>query len=200
MLEVKISDVLWDKLYRAELFRGVRCPEGRNYEDFAVILPLISMSDKVYVLNERLVMHRRRPGSITRTITSQNFDDRCKSYCDYKRYVQDHIPELFTYEQLEKVTRYWYNILLNFSFSLPVYGFNKDDKITCNVNNEIEKCRMEINFKKCNWELKTMDYLYRHTHCVIGKKLLSRYRSTRSKLLICKGRLMQYFHKKAELE
>ena len=160
--EKRISGVLWDKLYKVELFQNVRCPVGRNYEDLAISLPLIAASGRVYVLNERMVMHRKRPGSITMTMTVRNLHDWGRGYRDCVRYVREQVPETFSSEQLQMLICSWYRILMRI-----YYGYNQsavevmmDERFMYCLNREIRWCRGRMDFKKCDWMLRIMDFSY----------------------------------------
>ena len=56
--------VLWNKLYRASLFEGVRFPAGRQHEDEFVVWRTLWAAANVAVCEEPLYFYRQRPGSI----------------------------------------------------------------------------------------------------------------------------------------
>lgn len=79
--------VAWNKLYRADLWKGLRYPLGKINEDDAVAHRLYLACEKVVCLPEVLYFYRMRQGSICRTGVSPNkFDgveallDRCSCY------------------------------------------------------------------------------------------------------------------------
>lgn len=57
--------VVWNKIYRRELWEGVRFPEGKVYEDSFVMPKVFYMCEKVVLLNSCLYIYRKREGSIT---------------------------------------------------------------------------------------------------------------------------------------
>lgn len=72
---IRIS--MWGGLFNTELFRsGIAFPEGRSYEDIAVIRLLINTANGVCCLEEPLYFYRLHPDSITRTRTIKNIRDR----------------------------------------------------------------------------------------------------------------------------
>ena len=71
----RIASNVWDKLYRRELWRGLAFPEGRNYEDVTTTFAVIRRAERVALCPETLVLHRKRPGSITETCTEKNIRD-----------------------------------------------------------------------------------------------------------------------------
>ncbi len=56
--------VLWNKLYRASLFEGLRFPEGRQHEDEFVVWRTLWAAGGVAVTPEPLYFYRQRQGSI----------------------------------------------------------------------------------------------------------------------------------------
>ena len=55
----------WDKLYRRELFEGIRYPEGKHYEDIPTTYLVIEKAGQVAMLPEPIYNYRHREGSIT---------------------------------------------------------------------------------------------------------------------------------------
>lgn len=64
----EIQNTVWDKLYRRELFAGIFFPEGRTYEDFAVMDQLFLRAERVVFLPEKKYYYRIRPNSISGTV------------------------------------------------------------------------------------------------------------------------------------
>ena len=64
----------WDKLYRAEVFDGIRFPEGFLVsEDFVPIYSVMSRANAVFLSGQPLYNYYRRPGSITTSPFSERF-------------------------------------------------------------------------------------------------------------------------------
>ena len=45
--DTEIKNYAWGKLYRSELFDGVRYPDGRNYEDIATTYLLFDKAERI---------------------------------------------------------------------------------------------------------------------------------------------------------
>ena len=54
----------WGRIYKAELFDGIRYPVGRYYEDFAIIYPLLKKCQRVVKVDRPLYGYRQRENSI----------------------------------------------------------------------------------------------------------------------------------------
>ena len=63
--DINIRSYAWDKLYKANLFEGVRYPVGRNYEDIATTHILFSKAKKICHIPQYLYYYQIREGSIS---------------------------------------------------------------------------------------------------------------------------------------
>lgn len=62
----------WNKLYKAQLFKKIRYPIGKLYEDIYTTYSLFEVSDRIVFITDSLYHYRFRTGSITRN----TFDER----------------------------------------------------------------------------------------------------------------------------
>ena len=62
----------WNKLWKKEVFQGIRFPEGRNYEDIAVVHRAYNRADRVLCLPEAKYHYLQRRESIVRDVSLQN--------------------------------------------------------------------------------------------------------------------------------
>lgn len=60
----RIKNLLWDRLFHRTLFDNIRFPEGRTYEDIAMMHWLFLRADKVVCIPDILYHYRQREGSI----------------------------------------------------------------------------------------------------------------------------------------
>lgn len=81
-----IQHAPWAKLYRGELFKGVRFPESKIYEDSATIYKLIEKCEKVAYVPEIVYYVRERMGSTTRKKVGRRNLDRLSVYEDMEQY------------------------------------------------------------------------------------------------------------------
>ena len=64
-----------NKIYRKELFEGIRYPKGRFYEDVAVTHKLVLKATKIWYSHKRMYYYRYREGSIVTTRSQKRKDD-----------------------------------------------------------------------------------------------------------------------------
>ncbi len=68
----RMKNLLWDRLFRRALFDNIRFPEGRTYEDIAVMHWLFLRAEKVVCLPDILYHYRQREGSIVDNVSLGN--------------------------------------------------------------------------------------------------------------------------------
>ena len=83
--EEKIETAVWNKLYRRKIFEDLRFPDGYVFEGRYTVFDIFERAERISVLDEVLVRHRRRQGSICHSYSLKNVLDR--------EYVQDHYVE-----------------------------------------------------------------------------------------------------------
>lgn len=99
----EIFNSVWNKVYKRRIWERLRFREGKNYEDFDIILPLLSRAEKICVIDEGLVLYRKRPESITCTNSVKNTRNWLEAQKHYLEYVEKNIPVLFTEGEYESV-------------------------------------------------------------------------------------------------
>ena len=106
LVDGKINTSVWNKIYQKKLWDGIRFPEGHNYEDVDTMFRVFDRCSSVRVLDEVLYLHRKRPGSITQSLTEENVSDHMLAFSHLEAFVREHIPEVFCEEQLKKIRQH----------------------------------------------------------------------------------------------
>ena len=83
--------VPWNKLYKKELLRGLRFPEGKTQEDEYFIHHVVFRCKSICIISEKLYFYRQRPGStMTNGMNYYNYCifliDRLIFFCGLKKY------------------------------------------------------------------------------------------------------------------
>lgn len=89
-----IGYVVWNKLYRKDVFHAIRFPEGRIYEDSFVILHLMYASEKTVIRLTPKYHYRHREGSITRSEYSEAKKDFLEGNRINLQFIQETFPDL----------------------------------------------------------------------------------------------------------
>lgn len=77
----EIKSYAWGKLYKRELFDGVRYPVGRNYEDMATTYYLFDKASKIVRLPEYLYYYTVRDDSISYNNSTASWHKGCHASC-----------------------------------------------------------------------------------------------------------------------
>ena len=115
----------WDKLYRAELFDGIRYPVGEINEDEAIVLHLLDRCNRVCFTNEVFYHYIRRIDGTS--ITTSAFSEKKMAWAKHCRDNLAFIRE--KYPQLEKnaLARYRSSVLWTLrEICMQESGFEKE--------------------------------------------------------------------------
>lgn len=83
--EKPYKELVWNKLYRRSLWDGIRFPEGRNFEDVAVMYRIFSRVRGVVVLPGTFIDYRQHSGSIIGSRRIKNELDGIANYIERYR-------------------------------------------------------------------------------------------------------------------
>ena len=72
LYQSELNNSAWGKLYKKELFDGIRYPYGKIYEDIGTTYRLIMTSDSIIVSDEELYYYRQRKDAISKADFSRN--------------------------------------------------------------------------------------------------------------------------------
>lgn len=97
-----ISASACNKIYKRELFDGIRFPKGKIYEDFSCIYNVLLRANKIECVNQGLYYYRHgRSGAISSQIISKKiFDifDACNSFINF---FKEHGSYMKCYSEVE---------------------------------------------------------------------------------------------------
>ena len=161
-----INVSVWNKLYRKELWKETRFPEGHNYEDTVTTYRIFDLCGLIFFLDEPLYLHRKRPGSITQTGSRKNIEDWNLACQHLEAFVETHTPELFSERHLKIAHQSWLNRMIIF------YVKGYVDAV------EVRAACEGVNLKDCNFRIRTACRIIRFCPLLI-KILYPAYRSLR---------------------
>ncbi|WP_310549814.1 glycosyltransferase [Paenibacillus glufosinatiresistens] len=97
LLDRRIQNLAWDKLYRRELFEDVRYPAGMAFEDIPTTYRLFLKADRVALVDRALYYYVQRKESISGTYTLakrvDKFNGTSRKYADIRRDYGEAIPK-----------------------------------------------------------------------------------------------------------
>lgn len=104
LVDGSINPMVWNKLYKRELWDEIRFPEGHVHEDIDITYRILDRCQKICVVIDSLYLRRIRSGSITNKATRSNAEDCIMALSHFEEYVRLNIPGTFKPEHL-KLTR-----------------------------------------------------------------------------------------------
>ena len=87
---------VWIKLYRRDLFDGIRFPEGENWEDCAIMHLVIDRASRICAIRDALCTYLQREKSITK-MAQRDLSIYYWRYHQYNRryaYLLEHYPDI----------------------------------------------------------------------------------------------------------
>lgn len=92
--ESSIPSAVWGKLYARELFREIRFPAGKLYEDLIVTYRLVHAASRIAISGSCGYVYRIRPGSIVNSSFDPRHADRVHHSMEQLRFIEAHYPAL----------------------------------------------------------------------------------------------------------
>ncbi len=99
----KFNHAVWNKIYASYLWQKIRFPEGTVYEDVDTTFKIFDEATGTAVLDEPLVLYRKRLDSITATLSFIHIRDRNNASARYEAF--NHSSNLFSDEQIRRFRR-----------------------------------------------------------------------------------------------
>lgn len=130
LIDGKIKNVTWNKLYKRHTFESLSFPIGRNYEDVAIMHHIIGKADKYVQIDARKYHYRNRTDSISQTRNAKNLFDYVTACINRYWYLRTEYPRIYADKENDilqivamgicRIWRWW-------------YGCNAEDKEYYNV-------------------------------------------------------------------
>lgn len=95
LINGKVKNFVWNKLYRFAVFEGIRFPEGKNFEDIATMHLILSNSKAVKLIPFLGYHCRRRKESITQTLSVTNLIDCAEANISRFLFYKNANPDMF---------------------------------------------------------------------------------------------------------
>lgn len=159
--EGKIASTVWNKIYKKNIWSNLRFCEGQNFEDIDIILPILEKAEKICIIDDCLVMRRRRKGSIMQTVSLKNIRDKSKARQHYWEFIVEHTPLYFNQDIKDKYLERWLGLLLIEYYSVGLRVHERGN-IICYLSNQIRDISQKIDIKHCKPKVRGAYFLYCH--------------------------------------
>ncbi len=136
LLDKNIQSYAWNKLYKKSLFKNIRYPIGKKYEDIGTTFYILEKCKKILVIGKPEYYYINRQGSIVNNINEQTILDYIDIISERYDYVKD------KYKQLEKYNKYYLAKTLITAYN-DISNFEKiSKKLNNKINNLYNKVKM----------------------------------------------------------
>ena len=97
LLDEKIRSYAWNKLFKRNLFDGIKFPKGKVFEDIYIIPLVLEKAEKVVFNNIPLYYYRQREGSILHKQTNELRLEYIKAALKINKEIENNFPNLKQY-------------------------------------------------------------------------------------------------------
>lgn len=150
---------VWNKLYRAKLWKSIRFPDGYNFEDNDVMCHIIDISTSVTIIDHVLYYYRIRPGSITQTMTRKNINDLKEMMIRKAEFVRSHTPEIFNERDVLKIRSSILGIMVTIYAKLSFCSEAEKEAL----RQEIITTGQQIGLKNCTIRRRAAYFMVKHS-------------------------------------
>jgi len=159
--------VVWNKLYKKELFGDIRYPVGRIHEDEAVTYKLLHRSERIVYIDIAMYYYVQREGSIMKSAFSEKRFDFALAYRERMEYMIRN--QMFEKEAVKLYLWKYMDLLLEYKRSLS--------KMNRDYVKHRRQLRKDFNNNKRFLPVKErIKFLFRMNVGFIYRKLRSRYK------------------------
>lgn len=119
-------DLLWNKLYRAEVIKNIRFPPGNRHDDSATSHRILGNCRKIAITHMSLYFYFWRANSVVGNIRAKHFD--VKSFIDRKYAAEDryeYLKSIGMKDFAELAIRGKYGVLMGFFKKVNYFQYRK---------------------------------------------------------------------------
>lgn len=144
LFDLQYASFAWNKIFKAELFKKIRFPNGRVYEDMSIMYKVFAKSKNIILLSDILYYYRQRKSSIVHSDSVSNLRDAAIAHYEMYMFMKENFPELnnqLKYETLVRIISYFHRLKLKDikkNDKLYTYLLNYDQYPSLNKRYKIE--------------------------------------------------------------
>ncbi len=153
LLNDVIGSFPWNKIYKRDLFKNIKYPVAKNFEDIATTYKLFNKAKTIGLLDECLYHYVQRKNSVMNNLSIQTISDALNARKKLNSFIITNYPKLTDIANSELVMNYLQYIIYS-------YKENIHDKMFA----EAESFLRKINNRKLDTNVKTKFELYLFIH------------------------------------
>lgn len=101
LLDRRMGPVIWNKIYKRELWNDVRFPADLYAgTDYVGLFQVFFNCHSVYVIDRPLYMYRKHPGSLTAVYSTRILSSRILGRLYISDFLRAHSPQIFSKQQI----------------------------------------------------------------------------------------------------
>lgn len=101
LIKGKLSNPVWNKIYKKSTFRNVLFPEGKNYEDISTMHHILGNANKVKTVRDVKYHYRQRSEGISQTHSAKNLFDYCDACFNRYYYIKENYSAIYNADTVE---------------------------------------------------------------------------------------------------
>lgn len=153
LLNDTIGSYPWNKIYKRKLFKNIRYPEGKNFEDLATTYKIFNNARDIGVLNKYLYHYYQNQNSIMHSISVNTMRDILYARKQLSEFIIDNYPALQPIVYDELVNEYLQYMIIN-------YKGKKNDSWALEAQNFLEKVKIRDTDLSIKVKLKLYLFIY----------------------------------------
>ena len=103
LIDHKIQNYVWNKLYKKELFSNVRFPDGKEFEDIATIFYVFEKINSIVKISQTNYFYVTRPESIVNDVSRKTINNYLEFSIKRYLYINKKYPNLKLYNDYNLV-------------------------------------------------------------------------------------------------
>jgi len=103
LLDHKIQNYVWNKLYKRDLFANIKFPDGKEFEDIATIFYVFERINSIVKISQTKYFYVMRPESIVNDLTRKTINNYLEFNIKRYLYIDKKYPNLKLYNDYNLV-------------------------------------------------------------------------------------------------
>lgn len=170
LAQFSLTSAVWNKLYKADLWKSIRFPIGRLHEDIDTLYRVFNLCNSVFVLDKILYYYRKHKGTISNSYNRKHIEDYIYATSNFISFIQTNIGSIFTIEDLYIRSGSQFERMLIYYISYVKEKDNSDPVFLKQLRGKILTCSKIIRFKDINYRMRSAYRLIKY--CPFMMKLL----------------------------
>lgn len=118
LIDDKIQNYVWNKLYHRDLFETIRFPEGKSFEDISIMIEVFEKANGIVYFDSPKYHYLKRSTSIVNAHSHKTIEDHVEVLTKRYQYLEGKYPEIEFYNAYS-----FFSMMLFFYKNTLVFDF-----------------------------------------------------------------------------